>query len=85
MADEIATHGYCGLPGSLRALIKTKRGKDVGALLENLAEALLLTKANDSRSISKFKTEVNELRDENQQLTDLVEKYGDRLDSRFED
>ena len=73
MAYEIRKYGYCGLPGSLRSLIKTQRGKTVGTLLDNLAEALLLTKANNSRSISKLNTEVNELRNENQSLTDQLE------------
>jgi hypothetical protein len=73
MADEIREHGYCGLPGSLRALIKTKRGKDVGTLLEKLALELLHAKFAHENKIRALDREINGLRNEMQIMTDLAE------------
>lgn len=72
MADEIREHGYCALPGSLRSLIKTKRGKAVGLLLEELSQRLKFTEFSKGEVISNLKNKINGLRNEMQTLTDLT-------------
>lgn len=80
MAEEISQHGYCCLPGSLRSLIKTKRGQAVGDLLEKQAHELITGAIVNNNTVQKLKDEVNELRNENQQLTDLVDTYSNQLE-----
>jgi hypothetical protein len=72
MADEIEKYGWCQLPGSLRALIKTKRGKAVGFRMESLARNLLDTIYASAEKVEKLNKEIDGLRNEMQTLTDLM-------------
>ena len=72
LAQEIIDHGYPGLPGSLRSLIKGARCNRVAKLLEDLARErnnlkYLLKMAEESHKIQE-----DGLREENQRLTDLL-------------
>jgi hypothetical protein len=72
MAFEIRTYKCCGLPNSLRTLIKTKRGKDVALLLEEQSIALLRGASINEMKIEALESEIDGLRNENQQLTDQL-------------
>ena len=72
LAQEIIDHGYPGLPGALRSLIRGARCSKVAKLLEDLARERnnlkhLLEAAEESHKIKE-----NGLREENQRLTDLL-------------
>jgi hypothetical protein len=73
MADEIQKCGCTGLPGSLRRLIRTERGKSVGAILENLSHDLLILKYQYKEEVEKLRNKNNDLRDEMQLVTDRLE------------
>jgi len=79
MADEIEKYGLTQLPGSLRSLIKTQRGKFVGLILETLSQRLKFTQFANGEDVSHLKNQINGLRYENQNLTELVEQLEDRL------
>jgi hypothetical protein len=72
MAFEIRTYKCCGLPNSLRSLIKTKRGKDVALLLEEQSIRLIKEGAAAQMKIEALESEIDGLRNENQQLTDQL-------------
>jgi hypothetical protein len=72
MADEIEKYGWCQLPGSLRSLVRTSRGKAVGMLLENLSHKLMFSQFARGEEPSKLNKEIDGLRNEMQTLTDLV-------------
>jgi hypothetical protein len=71
MADEIRKYKVPGLPASLRSCLTTKRGRDVGNLLEELAVNLLKQRFDKEDEISRLKVEIDGLRNEMQTLTDL--------------
>jgi hypothetical protein len=71
IADEINEYKYCGLPGSLRNGLTTKRAKDIALLLEGQAYRLITEPAVLQLKIDRLERENNALRDENQMLTDF--------------
>jgi FtsZ-binding cell division protein ZapB len=73
MADEIQKYGCPGLPGSLRSLIRTERGKNVGAVLEKLSRDLLILKYQYKEEVEKLRNKNDDLRDEMQLVTDRLE------------
>jgi hypothetical protein len=76
IADEISKYKVPGLPGSLRSLISTKRGENIAKVLEKTAYDLLDVEFRFRAAVEKLQLEINGLRSENQQLTDLVERLG---------
>ncbi len=73
IAIEIEKHKYGDLFGALERAIKTQRAKHVAKLLKSLAVTLMDEKYWHKFNKDKFEKEINALRDENQQLTNLVE------------
>jgi hypothetical protein len=84
IALEIKEYRTTGLPGSLRKLISTKRGEFVAKVLEETAESALRMEWVLNEKIRKLQTEVSGLRDENQQLTELVEKLEKDVDKTLD-
>jgi hypothetical protein len=74
MADEIQKYGVPALPGSLRSLIKTQRGQQVGQVLDKLSKELSIIKWQYKEEIEKLTNKNNDLRDEMQLVTDRLEK-----------
>ena len=79
MADEIEKYGFTQLPGSLRSLVKTQRGRAVAKVLESVAGKALEWKFTASRIEDQLTKAIDGLRNENQNLTELVENLEDRL------
>jgi hypothetical protein len=72
IAFEIRTYKCVGLPNALSGSIKTKRGKFVASLLEELSEKLIKDSATAQMKIEVLEEEIDGLRNENQQLTDQL-------------
>jgi len=72
MADEIRKYNITCLPGSLRSCLTTKRAKDVGKLLEELANRLAECKFKHEYDINRLQAEINGLRNEMQSMTDSL-------------
>ena len=70
LAEEISQYGVPGLPGSLRASIKTQRARKVAEVLEQKAWEWARLDMKRSLRIEELEKEVNGLRDEMQVLTD---------------
>lgn len=79
IAEEIDEYGITGLPGSLRSLIKTKRGQFVAKVLEETAIMAIDLKCELKDLTEALQLKIEGLRNENQQLTDLVEELQNQL------
>ena len=79
MADEIRKYGTTQLPGGLRGLIKTQRGKAIAKTLEATAHKALEWKFKCLSVEQGLLKQIDGLRNENQNLTELVENLEDRL------
>jgi hypothetical protein len=73
MAQEIQKYGCPSLPGSLKSLIRTQRGTEVGVVLEGLAYDLLILKYRYKEDTEKLININNNLRDEMHLVTDRLE------------
>ena len=85
MADEIESHGVTALPGSLRSLVRTERGKRVANLLERLScdlhdEKWVRKMDNEAaqRTLETMQANINSEREMNHQLTTELQQLQEK-------
>ena len=85
MCDEIESHGVPALPGSLRSLVRTERGKRVANLLERLSRDLSAEKwarkqdqESAQRTLETMQANINSEREMNHQLTSELQRLQEK-------
>lgn len=85
MAAEIEKHGVPALPGSLRSLVRTERGKRVAQLLEKLSHDLSAEKwarqmesEAAQRTLESQQNSIHSEREMNHQLTTELQRLQEK-------
>lgn len=72
MAEEIDSRGCTALPGALRALVRTERGKATATTLERVSRELVNEQHARAEERTKLRREIDGLRDTVQTMTDAA-------------